>query len=245
VAAPSVGQHTATKLSSSASSLTTPTGLTTTPGSCFLVGVISFDSRTVSSITDSPDGTFTDTGNTYAPIQSPVQYTNDTTGRVSLFKCEGGTGGAAHKWRTNLSGATPACTMFVIECTGSGVVVDVAPAGLYDNTTPYSSNASGTTSVADTLLIAVVGTYTTSAGTDVIDGSASSFTLLDAQTDPNDVTGGTLQRTVSSTGSYTLSFTSAGATTTAAISFIVALKNTGGGGGGSLPTRKALLGVGL
>lgn len=196
--------------------LTTGSGTSATSGSAFVVAVVWFAGIGDPTVTDNKgNGTYTQVGST-------VNFTAAPTAKMALFEKINGAGGSGHTFTATWSGGPAVATSFVLELTG-GRVRDQAPGGFEDTSSPYVSNTTGTTTQAVEIVLAFCGTSSAS-GTEVITWG-NSFNGIDYEPDATSFTGSSAYRIVSSTGTYQSSFTSAGAGTDAAISFIVTYKD--------------------
>lgn len=160
-------------------------------------------------------------GNTWVQVQSEV---NANGTRVRLYYCANATGGTNHTITLTMSGNELA-TIYFGEITGAATAsFDIAPVGVNDAASPFTSNLTGTLAQAAELLLAGYATDTPS-GTETITWG-NSFTQIDADGNSSFVTGGIGYRIVSATPSVQSSITSSVAT--AAIAFIVAFKEAAG-----------------
>jgi len=151
--------------------------------------------------------------------------------RSALFEWVGVAGGTGHTWTANFASPQDVITIFVVAMTSTnGVVRDSIPAGVATTSSPYTSNTV-TPSAPDALLLGFTGTLSSS-GTETLTWGSSFTTLGDDVTNANaDATGGSASRTISVGGTYSVSFTSAGAGTTEAMVWIAAYKDSLSGGG--------------
>ena len=198
---------------------TTPAVTTQASGSTFVVFAIIPVAASFAASTP-----FTDSkSNTYTQIGSEVNTGNCKT---RLYYCQNGSGGSSHTFTVTTVGQTYA-TVYAIEVTGGATsgILDKSPAGLYDTSSPFTSDVTGTTSQANELLLGFVGTDTPS-GTETITWG-NSFTQVDADGNSAYVTGGSAKRNVTSAASYQVSITSSVAT--AAWCWIISLKEATSG----------------
>lgn len=215
----SVGQHTQTFSTVQVLTLDLPSVNTAASGSTFFVGGFSTGNVTQRIPTDSKS-------NTFAVLAGP---TTDSVASYtgSTWYCEGGAGGSSHVVTVRSSGVatTGVLAGYLVEIVAgaAGGVLDQAPAGLNDTSSPFTTNTSGTTTQADEIAILYYSTGTTAAGPEVITWG-NGFTQIDAQGDGNFVTGGTAYKVLSSTGTVQGSITSAGAGTTETIGFVATFK---------------------
>lgn len=212
-----VGAHRGQQFQTNATSHTTSGDTTQASGSTFVVFVVAGSGAgSIDSVSDNK-------GNTYTQIGSTI--TSSSGSKSGLFSCQNGTGGAGHTWTAVIANAEVK-NIYAVEITGgllSGIL-DQAPAGVEDASSPFTSNVTSTTAQANELLLAFVATDTPS-GTETITWG-NSFTQLDANGDSNFVTGGSAYRIVSATGAFSTSITSDVATS--AVSLIAAFKEAGG-----------------
>lgn len=181
-------------------------------------------------------GTPTDNkGNTYTA--GAAQVTAASAAVCRWWYVENGAGGAGHTWSvTTTTGEVG--SIFVLEIKGGATsgILDQAPAGVSDLTSPYTSNTTGTTSQANEMIVAMVATDSVS-GTEVITWGGG-FTQSTAVGDANFATGGLGTQISSATGTFTSSITSSGAGTTGAVSFVASFKELAGAASAS-PTGNA------
>jgi len=232
-----IGGHTATAGSATSSAITTTGG----SGTVFAISVGWYGTVSITGLTGKL-GASSD-GNTYTQVGSTVAGV-DTSFKTATFECVGGAGGASHTFIAAFSGSPTLVAVIPVEVTGTTTSSprDQAPAILDDNTSPYTSNTTGTTSQADEIAITFFHTYTNTAGPEVITRT-DGYTALDTMSDPAVWTGGSAYKVLTATGTQQSSFTSSGAGTNDALSAIITYKAAAGG----TPTpknRRSLLGVG-
>lgn len=210
------------KFTTSAASHTTSVGQATqATGSAFLLWEVGGGGiTTLSTPTDNK-------GNTYTA--GAAQVTSAGGAKCRWWYIENGAGGAGHTW-TFPSTGSDIRSVFVLEIKGGALsgILDQAPAGIADATSPYTSNTTGTTAQANEMIVAMVATDTVS-GTETITwggGFAQSMAIGDATF----VTGGLGTQISSATGTFTSSITSSGAGTTGVVSFVASFKEAAGGG---------------
>ncbi len=222
----SIGLH-VVKTADISTVTTTPATSTGGAGTVFLVTAGWISGGATPTVVDNKGNVFTLVGSV---IDSGLGYWG------GIWKCEGTNGGPAgapsvggsgHTFTvTSTGGGGGAIGVFVDEVLGcpiTGAAVDQAPIGLFSNTSPFLSTTSGTTSQASELVFAGVITGSSS-GTETLTWN-NGFTQIDSSSNANtDITGGTASKLVTSVGTYQSSFTSAGAGTTNAISFLVTVK---------------------
>lgn len=211
-----VGQHVSVQGTSNATSFTTPAATTAASGSTFLISV-AFNPGNFSSVSDSKS-------NTYVSIQTEVD--DNTHGNASWWKyAQNGTGGAGHTATINVA-AADLCNVHLTEITGGATtgILDQAPAGINDTTSPFTSNTTGTTTQANELVLAFVQTGGTGATETLTWGN--SYTAVDTLNNTNFRTSYVGKLNVTSTGTQQSSVTSSSAA--AAISFIATFKEASG-----------------
>lgn len=200
-------------------------GITTAAsGSSFLVYVSTDLNATVSSIQDSKSNSYSQVGTT---------LTNFLGFGVNacVYLCTNGTGGSGHTATANLSASADGEIYFVEILNGATAsIVDALSSAFWndDSATPFTSNNVVTANATDLLLaFTITGS---SSGTETLTWG-NSFTQVVADGSALRFTGGIAKRLVTSTGTYTSSFTAAGAGTTEAATAVIALKDGSGGGG--------------
>jgi hypothetical protein len=205
-----IGRGVHGKFPAAATTAATSSPVTTTNGSCFVIGVV--DAGTVSSVTDSK-------GNTYTRCTTDL-----TVGGVTMGMWHSTTyvGGAGHTFTVNFGGsADPSC--FYAEITGSNIQLDQVARNV-DAASPFTVT-SGTTTAANEVLVSFyacdggLGSPAESSGFDQIDFEDNNSLYW---------TGAMGSRVVSSTGAYTPSWTSTVPATTNGV-FVASFKENGGG----------------
>jgi len=120
------------------------------------------------------------------------------------------------------------------------VVTDANTCGNASSGTTPTSNASGTTTTAETLVIALFG-CTTSQATITVEVTSPTWTeLMEEKNFAAHIPGEADYKIVSSTGSYTANWTIASSSASASV--LVAYREESGGGGGGNPYNAAYLG---
>lgn len=216
-----VGQHTASANLSSQSAPFTSSALTTSAsGSSFLIGLIvnAGSPPTGLSVSDSKSNSYSIIG---------TSSTGFGGSAFALYQCTNGTGGASHTASISWTGASILPGIFFAEITGavtSGLVDQISSAQWNDDTaTPFTSNATSTTTQADELAVAFTVTGSNS-GTEALNWTANGYTQIDALSNANTVTGGMAYKLLTATGTQQVSFTSSGAGTTECATMLVTLK---------------------
>lgn len=203
---------------------TTTSVNTSAAGSTFFLFMQWEGSSTFSSISDNK-------GNTYTQIGT--ELTANSGGKSRLYYCQNGAGGSSHTF-TATTATNVAITLHAIEITGgktTSILNPTPPAANDDLSSPLTSN-NITTVQADALLVACVGSTNTSSNP-ATHAESSGFTVQTGadETDGSAYwTGCVATKVVSSTGTYSASFTETGATTGAV--WIAAFEAAAGGGGG-------------
>jgi hypothetical protein len=191
----------------------TTSGVTTAAsGSLFLVGCSCPNGATLSTPTDSKSNTY-----------NPVTTETDFFGRNHrVWQATNGTGGASHTFTCNCSSGATDC--FVIEFTNAATASAIDTQNTAsDSSSPYT--VSGTTSNANDGLASFMW-HDASSGT-CSHSESSGFTVQDQITNSTtDWPGASATRIVSSTSTYTPSWTVATCTGTAnAVVKIIAVKD--------------------
>ncbi len=149
---------------------------------------------------------------------------------AAIYLCTNGTGGSGHTASATMTGGASIADIYLIEITGGALasLVDAISSAFWNDSTvsPYASNVAATAHAID-LLLGFTVTASVS-GTESITW-LNSFTQVSADGNSAQFTGGIAKRVVSSTGNYSVSFTSSGAGTTEAATALIALKDASGG----------------
>lgn len=179
---------------------TTPGVTTTASGSSFYVGILTGASETISSVTDSKS-------NGYSAVGSALTY-NGAALKMIMYKAENGTGGASHTVSVTI-GATNFLTVFFLEVTAAGAGgEDTAVRASGEDTSSPFTVTSGTLSQANEVLIVLGGTDSTTVSALA---ESTGFTIAQSVlTGTSDAAGFIAAKVVSSTGTYTPSFTATG-----------------------------------
>ncbi len=165
-------------------------------------------------------------GNTYTQVGATYAYSVDNLLKCALFECVAGAGGALHTFAVTFGTAPWATSIWAVELVGGATssIRDQAPAGTEDLTSPYTS-AAATTTQASELLLTFAATLTLT-GTETITWGDSFASTGDDLTDPAaGICGSAATRIVSSTGTYSASFTASGAGTYGALQFLITYKD--------------------
>lgn len=206
-------------------SITTPSKTTSGSGSGFIAAFI-FDRARTLTVSDSKS-------NSYTLANAEV---DDASGGfiTRLYYCPNGTGGGSHTVQGTLD-TTGVVSVFFCEITttnGAGLVLDQANQNS-DVASPFASPAV-TTLVANEILVSFFGGNSGS-NPATHNASANSFTIVsgaDLTNGSTDWTGALASRVVSSTGSYSGSWTETGGTRTGV--HIATFSEAAGGGGGRI-----------
>lgn len=204
---------------------------TAASGSTFVVALVFYNDQTSVSIADSKSNTYTHIGSLTA--------SGSGAGSVDLWYCQNGTGGSSHTWTPTFDGFNP-CLVLVVEVLGAATsgVLDQTTAWLYDASSPFTSNTTGTTSQAAEMALAFTFTGATTGDTLTW---GNGFTQIGALSD-GFCSGASAYKILSSTGTVQSSITATVATW--ATSIVITLKQDGGGGSIAIPNGLMLLGVG-
>lgn len=145
--------------------------ISTSSGSCIIIGSIWQNNADLPTITDSKNCSWTQIGTSFKCYDS-----GGYLAYMAFWKNEGGSRGSSHTFTSSKNGCYP--SIWVQEIIGNTPVVDTVNTGVLDTSSPWESN-SYTPGVADEYLLclcspAVAGTATwgnsfTSNGDDLID----------------------------------------------------------------------------
>jgi hypothetical protein len=168
--------------------------------------------------------------NTYTKINTEVDSGTGYS-HVSYY-CQNGVGGNSHIVTATWAGAGLRLIAFV-EITGGAIsgILDQSPAIFFDNSSPFTSNTTGTTTQANELIYSFTVTGSVSGAETLTWGN--SFIALDDAPDAARITGGNAYLIASSTGTFQSSFTSTGASTTDALTSIYTFKEFTNSGPGT------------
>lgn len=214
--AASVGQHSFIQVIGATTVATSPAVTTATVGSAFVVAVSCSNTTGLQLATDSKS-------NIYAQIQST---TNDVanTYQAAWWFIVNGAGGSGHTASGNSSDGKHIAVYFVelLGCLPSAAK-DQDVAGFADNSSPFTTNTTGSTTQADEIALAFYATGTTIAGPEVLTWG-NGFTQIDAGSNTSEATGGIAYKVLSATGTVQGSLTSAGGGTGDTIGFVATFK---------------------
>jgi hypothetical protein len=211
------------------------TGIDTTGALIFEVGCAWYGTGSAPTVSDSKANTWTS-----SQLGSTLAFAADANAKTAAYRIVPSSVGTGHTFTITFGAAQDVMTLFIAAITGSaGSFDDGTPAGLEDTASAFVSNSITTTNASD-VLVAFTFTFT-SGGTETLDWTANSFTQVQQQNDGNAFAGALAKRLVSSTGAYQSSFTSSGAGTSAAITYLHAIKSAAAAAtsnGGKDPTRQ-------
>lgn len=188
-----VGQHTL----ASGTSPTTGAVTTQVSGSTFIIFVVTDNSNTIGTPTDSKS-------NSYTAIGSEQSYGTIAPEKCRMFYKENGTGGSGH---TASSGAGAFTTIFFLEITGAATSSfdSGSVAQAIDTASPYTVT-SNTLAQAAELVVVCIGNDSIIGGTDF--SESSGFIIQDEEQDGTlGSTGAIATKIVSATTALTPSFT--------------------------------------
>jgi hypothetical protein len=228
----SLGVHASQQGGGGITSVTTPGVATQTTGSGFVVDVGWYAAVSTPTVTDNKGNTYSQVGTTTVDAGAPDLH-------QARFECVNGAGGAGHTV-TATWGGTVDGTLFFMEIkttNGAGLVRDQAPAGNNPTASPYTTNSATTTTAVEVAVACAIPVAFP--GTDLVNWG-DSFTAVETIGDTNNVTGHTAYRLLSSTGTYSASYTadgSGGATTFSAVMRLTTYSEAAGGGGGTTYDR--------
>ncbi len=201
-----------------ASSVTSGTVTTQASGSTFIIATQCISTNTINTPTDSK-------GNTYVSMGSAQNFYIGG-GHCQLFSCVNGVGGAGHTFTTsmNVSGFMVSYFLEALNVdTTSPIEAYAVTAG--DSVSPYETT-SGTTTSTDELLVSYIAENGSGTASYV---ESSGFTVNAQQSDETlNYSGAIGSRVVSSTGTWTPSWTRTGAN--GGTVFVFGLKGAVGGG---------------
>lgn len=127
----------------------TTSALTTTTGSCIIIGVNLQDGPIAPEVTDSKGNIYTQVGSVVGQIYAG--YNN----YIALYKNEGGNRGSSHTF--TVAGVN---SIWVQEIIGNNPVVDTVNTGNVDTESPFTSNPY-TPNVANEILLCITAPYMT------------------------------------------------------------------------------------
>lgn len=213
--------------------------INSTTGSNFYFGVSVNSNRTISSISDTINGSAS--GNTWTLVRA----TTGSAGQAAMhvYKCEGGNGGTNHIVQTNGVASDGAHSVYIVEVGDAGATdLDV---GQIDTASPFTSGATGTTSQANELLLAFIGGDSASGtATHAVSGETPSggWTIHREVTDTATWVGAVASRGVTSAGAYEAGFTEVNATQAAVV--LLTIRQASAGGPTVSGKYRSLLGAG-
>lgn len=204
---------------SGARNATSSGGTTAATGSTF--GILAIDDGTGRTPTDNK-------GNS-PYVQVGVPFAGFANAAFYLF--ENGVGGAGHTANLVTTGGSPDCEVALLEFTGQSLssIVDAIASAQWKDVSgtpggPFTSN-SLTSANANDLLLALTVTFSTG-GTEALTWGGG-YVQVEADGSSAQFSHGVAKLVVSATGTYSVSFTSAGAGTAQAVTTLIALKQAG------------------
>ncbi len=217
-----VGQHAVLALTSNSTTIGPTAGVTTqSSGSRFVVVVFHENSATVSSVTDNKGNTYTrqgsvNSGGAFASFASEWWLSGSTS-----------SGGSGHTFQAAQS-PTNLGLIMMIEITSAGSVVLHVDGGWSAVGPATTITKSITTTVANCVLVAALGTGSIG-GTETLTWNGTDvFTALDAAGNANFFTGGSAKFTAAAAAAYTASVATSGASSNGANIMAAAFVESGG-----------------